>query len=296
MPRRRQTLGVRQWCTFCRPKTTGLILTLDFLHQQVQHSTKIDSLATSLIRALLVIYTAPTISDPRKSLTTSIPSKSSLPSLRIVTNPNMLNSNCSRLSKRLADRVIRAQKPIASCCASNGYNTTRLPGAHNNTIQFQAININNLIQQRFFSSQPSVSSTPSTTRKDEDNAAIGTARYAALVREIKADLLEADVNSDGKMDAEELKLVLRKAGAFTDREILELSDLFYMGRGGASIKHEEFLEGIARIVGNNSSFSEDDGPEAANATSHRRTEQSKSHPLGVGSCSTEFMYGKTRGV
>lgn len=155
---------------------------------------------------------------------------------------------------------------------------------------------------RSFSSVVPPTATATATATAAEDKSGQTARYAELIREIKTDLIEADVNHDGKIDAEELKIILRKHNTvFSDREILELSDLFYMGKGGAGVSHEDFLRGIAHVMkhdetapggGNGDEINE---VEAANAAMHRRME-THTHPLGLGNCATEYMYGKNRGV
>ena len=121
-----------------------------------------------------------------------------------------------------------------------------------------------------------------------------------VVRKIKAEILEADVNNDGKIDSEELKAALRKVGGFTDREILEIGDIFYSARAGASVNHEDFLKGVAQILRQNDGISDTsdsvDDVEKSNATPHRKLSSSSQHPLGLGNCSTEYMFGKDRGV
>ena len=63
-----------------------------------------------------------------------------------------------------------------------------------------------------------------------------------LIRRIKSDLIEADVNKDGRLDSDELKLILKKySDTFTDAEINELGELFYLGKGGESISHERYV-------------------------------------------------------
>ena len=63
-----------------------------------------------------------------------------------------------------------------------------------------------------------------------------------LIRRIKSDLIEADVNKDGRLDSDELKLILKKySDTFTDEEINELGELFYLGKGGESISHERYV-------------------------------------------------------
>ena len=101
--------------------------------------------------------------------------------------------------------------------------------------------------------------------------------------------MEADVNNDGRIDAEELKAVLKKYPAvFQDKDVFEIGELFYNSRGGESVSHDKFMKAI-----NNAIHSNDEVPE--DNTQHRRM-GSISHPLGLGTCSTEYMYGKSRGV
>ena len=94
---------------------------------------------------------------------------------------------------------------------------------------------------------------------------------ADLIRKIKADLVEADVNNDGRIDSDELKMVLRKSpDIFSDSDVVDIGNLFYEGRGGESISHEKFLEAISCAVGK-SEVDEEGGQ-------HRRV-GSISHPL-----------------
>ena len=128
--------------------------------------------------------------------------------------------------------------------------------------------------------------------KDKDaNEEIGTKRQAEisnLVRMIKADLAEADLNKDEKIDSEELKLILKKyPDVFSDEDVLEIGELFYTARGGESVSHERFLKAISNAIANKDDIDEEGGQ-------HRRM-GNISHPLGLGSCGTEYMYGKARG-
>lgn len=124
-----------------------------------------------------------------------------------------------------------------------------------------------------------------------------------IVRQVKARILEVDANNDGKIDSEELKEALRKMGGFSDREIVEIGELFYAARGGSSISHEDFLKGVATIVKDNHSLAgeqasgeEEEQAESSNAAAHRKTVLHSKHPLGLGNCSAEYMYGKQRSV
>ncbi|KAG7349519.1 alternative oxidase-domain containing protein [Nitzschia inconspicua] len=69
------------------------------------------------------------------------------------------------------------------------------------------------------------------------------------VARIKEELAEVDANSDGRLDAEELKVLLRKhAGAFTDSEVVELSELYYAAKAGGSVPFSDFIEAIDRVA------------------------------------------------
>ena len=101
--------------------------------------------------------------------------------------------------------------------------------------------------------QPSIASSFSTASVDQQqkpndilNETLEKARLyeqrSELIRRIKSDLIEADVNKDGRLDSDELKLILKKySDTFTDSEINELGELFYLGKGGESISHERYV-------------------------------------------------------
>lgn len=109
------------------------------------------------------------------------------------------------------------------------------------------------------------------------------------IRRIKTELIEADINNDGRLDANELRIILKKhSGAFTDEQVVKLSELFYFGKGGGSVSHETFLQGIAHVTAAAKNVEEDE-----TGLVHRRALSEKVHPLGLGKCGTEFMYGKT---
>jgi len=114
---------------------------------------------------------------------------------------------------------------------------------------------------------------------------------AKIVRNIKADLVQADVNKDGKIDSEELKAVLsRYPDVFKDRDIVEIGELFYTARGGESVDHETFMKAVSNALHAN-----DEIPEDVQGGQHRR-KGNISHPLGLGNCATEYMNGPSRGV
>lgn len=76
-----------------------------------------------------------------------------------------------------------------------------------------------------------------------------------------------------RLDTEELTELLKKHhAAFTDEEIMEFADLFYAGKGGASMSFQDFIEAL-------------DGVAAA--------ENGRTHPILDGNCSVEYIYRKS---
>jgi len=69
------------------------------------------------------------------------------------------------------------------------------------------------------------------------------------VQKIKQELLEVDANFDGRLDPDELKLLLRKhAGTFTDEEIVEMGELYYAAKAGGSVPFNRFIEAIDSVA------------------------------------------------
>lgn len=78
------------------------------------------------------------------------------------------------------------------------------------------------------------------------------------------------MNKDGKIDADELKQLLRKhKGVFREAEILEISELYYSGNAGKSVPIDNLLEAIDGTLKNK------DG---------------KQNVLNAGSCAAEYYY------
>lgn len=68
--------------------------------------------------------------------------------------------------------------------------------------------------------------TPTFLRGLASVAATPDVEMAKIVRKVKADLVEADINKDGRIDSEELKLILKKyPGVFKDQDITEIGEL-----------------------------------------------------------------------
>lgn len=69
------------------------------------------------------------------------------------------------------------------------------------------------------------------------------------VERIKQELAEVDKNSDGRLDADELKTLLRKhKNTFSDSEIVELSEVYYAVKAGGSVPFANFIEAIDRVA------------------------------------------------
>ena len=124
-------------------------------------------------------------------------------------------------------------------------------------------NMTNLI--RFLTTQeydkqaasPKVSplTSPQTEESSSSSGSSSLLLSNDILKSIKKDLLEADINNDGRIDYEELKLILKKyqkqndgsvKDLWTDDEIENIGDMFFVGLGeqGGSITHRTFLRGV----------------------------------------------------
>lgn len=84
---------------------------------------------------------------------------------------------------------------------------------------------------------------------DDDNTHEPTSLLAMdVVRRIKQDVVEADVNRDERLDFQELKLILSKYPVFTEEDVQTISDLFYMDKDGKSVTHTTFLRETLQTV------------------------------------------------
>jgi len=104
------------------------------------------------------------------------------------------------------------------------------------------------------------------------------------VRTIKAELMAADKNGDGRIDADELQALLKRhKSSFTDREIADIGEMFYAAKAGGSISYDRFIHALDVKLG-----SEDDA--GLDANYHFKATNTK-HPLGIGKCSVEYLAG-----
>lgn len=89
-----------------------------------------------------------------------------------------------------------------------------------------------------------------------------------VVELIREEFEAVDVARNGKIDSDELKLLLRRhKNVFTEAEILEISELYYVGNSGKAIPFDTLLTAIDNTL-----------------------VSSKKNVLGVGSCAAEYYY------
>jgi len=111
---------------------------------------------------------------------------------------------------------------------------------------------------------------------------------------ILQDLRSVDADNNGKINAEELMALLRRHNnTFTESEILELGELFYTSLGASSVDIDRFMVAIDAAVASRglSVGNKDDDivlPLAAKG-------KFRTHPLGIGTCASEYMFAKTHG-
>lgn len=114
---------------------------------------------------------------------------------------------------------------------------------------------------------------------------------------ILQDLRSVDADNNGKISAEELMALLRKHNdTFTESEILELGEIFYTSLGASSVEIDRFMDAIdaavasKRVVVSSAANTTDDFVQPLAAKGKFKT-----HPLGIGTCASEFMFAKTHG-
>lgn len=73
----------------------------------------------------------------------------------------------------------------------------------------------------------------SATESTDDTSSINKVPLDAdLLEKMKKDLVLADVNKDGRIDAEELKIILKKyPDTFSDIDVVKITDLFFCCKG-----------------------------------------------------------------
>eukprot|EP00986_Skeletonema_menzelii_P012863 scaffold7247_cov143-Skeletonema_menzelii.AAC.10 len=112
---------------------------------------------------------------------------------------------------------------------------------------------------------------------------------------ILSELQQVDIDQNGIINATELKILLSKhATAFTDDEVVELTELFYASTGGHGVEVMRFLEALDAAIAEKSTSG---GGEMSEGERSPLVEggKFKTHPLGIGTCASEYMFSKTHG-
>ena len=123
--------------------------------------------------------------------------------------------------------------------------------------------------------------------KDSDGEHLLKNLTADVVRKIKSELMEADRGADGRINAEELKALLKKHNsAFQVKEVEELGELFYSSKAGGSVSYDRFIHAIDVAMDNTMSMKQP----GVEQNMHFKTSPT-AHPLGVGKCSAEYLQG-----
>lgn len=132
---------------------------------------------------------------------------------------------------------------------------------------------------RYFSTLSPPTSNPFSIKEEKvtDSVKAGKSSFTVLsdqvVDRIKEEFESVDANNDGRMDAEELKNLLRKhKNVFREAEILEIAEIFYAGNAGKSIPFDRLIKAIDEIL------------------SKPKGQKVRVNPLGVGDCSAEYYY------
>lgn len=105
---------------------------------------------------------------------------------------------------------------------------------------------------------------------------------------ILSDLHAVDLDKNGIIDSDELKLLLSKhATSFTDDEVVELTELFYASTGGHGVEVMRFLEALDAAIDDKSTSG---GGEMIQGETSPLVEggKFKTHPLGIGTCASEY--------
>jgi len=122
------------------------------------------------------------------------------------------------------------------------------------------------INHRFFSAL----SVPIRDEEQEEDESQFSALSPNLVEVLRAEFESVDINHDGKIDSSELKQLLRKRQkVFSESEILEICELFYVRNAGKGVPIDDLLEAV------NSTLISD--------------RKNKASP-GGGTCAAEYYY------
>ncbi|KAL7531221.1 hypothetical protein ACHAXR_003911 [Thalassiosira sp. AJA248-18] len=155
-----------------------------------------------------------------------------------------------------------------------------------------------LLHHSYHTSSPTLKTDAAKVKPDTSDEPHQTP-FRALTPSIRdtivADLRSVDADNNGRIDADELKVLLRKHNdAFTESEILELSELFYTSLGASAVDINRFLEALDAAAAEKGTSG---GGETANGEVSPLAMKGKfkTHPLGIGTCASEYMFTKTHG-
>ncbi len=159
---------------------------------------------------------------------------------------------------------------------------------------FAAPTVHGVFHSSFF---PVPRGSSFSTQKDEPPATIEKPLQAlnmTLVRQIKAELMSVDVNSDGRLDADELKQLLRKHKAtFTDEEIIEIAALYYAAKAGGSVRFDNFIEAVDEVAASTMKKKDEKGETMFLDNTEEKEQHfrdTQRHPLGIiGKDCVEFI-------
>lgn len=137
---------------------------------------------------------------------------------------------------------------------------------------------------------------PAKSKEEEEaNPLSGSGITPSLRAAIIADLKSVDFDGNGRIDADELQALLGKYNdTFSEGEILELTEIFYTSTGAASVEIYRFMEALDAAASDKSTSG---GGETADGEVSPLAVKGafKTHPLGIGTCASEYMFTKTHG-
>ncbi len=104
--------------------------------------------------------------------------------------------------------------------------------------------------------------------------------------------MAADKNGDGRLDAEELRALLKKhRGTFTDKEVEDLGEMFYAAKAGGSVSYDRFIHALDVKLGDEGEVGLDMGNHFKRAVRvrtprHRRDIDATSSPHAIDATSS----------
>jgi len=142
-------------------------------------------------------------------------------------------------------KLIVSQVMMRRLTISSSRRFTSIIGRTNSLLMYHTSRLTPLSTSYLLKAGPSnhCSFRSSTTTPAKNNMSFSTTSTTdttapIILKRVKQDLLDADVNHDGRIDFEELKLILSKySNVFTEKDVETIGELFYVGKGGKSVSH-----------------------------------------------------------